>query len=105
MTEYVKLLTNITFKQVSFILGILWLFVAGSEAMIEQALPNCAKPGLDMGAKSGGALGGIGAAAYTTLMSTCPSMIPHITAAGAAGAMGAAGAASTATAATVRPTS
>jgi hypothetical protein len=73
----------------------LWLALP-SQGMIDQALPKCAKPGLDMGVKSGGALGGIGAAAYTTLMSTCPTLVPHITA-----AAGAAGAASGSMAATV----
>ena len=68
--------------------------------MFDKAIPDCAKPGFDMGMKSGGALGGLGAAAYTGLMTTCPSLIPHLSAAAAAaGGAGAAAAGGTAAAA------
>lgn len=40
-----------------------------------------------MGFKSGGALGGIGAAAYSGLMSTCPGMLPAVVGSGASIAM------------------
>lgn len=60
------------------------LVAGGADAMIDEAIPKCAKPGFDMGMKSGGALGGIGAAAYSTLLSTCPTLIPHLSTAAAA---------------------
>ena len=63
-----------------------------STAMMDKALPQCAKPGFDMGMKSGTAVGGLGAAMYSALMSTCPHLVPHMAAAGAAATTGAAAA-------------
>ncbi len=92
-TNFVLVLTNF-FVLPFFQLILLLLLPYSAMSMMDHAIPECAKPGFDMGMKSGGALGGFGAAAYTGLMTTCPSLIPHITAATAA-ASTAAGAAAT----------
>ena len=55
------------------------LFPSPSDAIIDAALPPCAKPGFHLGLKSGAALGGIGSSVYTGLMATCPGMLPSIT--------------------------
>ncbi len=76
------------------LLLLLFLCPSPSSAMFSASVPECAKPGFDMGVKSGAGLGGVGAAAYTGLMSMCPGLMPHLMAgAGGAAAMGAMGAA------------
>jgi hypothetical protein len=66
------------------VVSVLVLLTRPTHAIIDHIMPACAKPGMHLGATSGGALGGFGAAAYTGLLSTCPGLLPHLTMASAA---------------------
>ncbi|CAB4061527.1 unnamed protein product [Lepeophtheirus salmonis] len=72
-------------KTITFLISLLILH--DSFAIIQHVLPVCARPGLDLGVKSGSLLGSFGAAAYTGAISSCPTLIPHLTMVGGSGVL------------------